>query len=59
MTIDNVCKIIPLSKQMIFFGIGITTGPYAFNARDIARDTQKSVADDLKLKILEIGGVTP
>lgn len=36
---DDVCKIVPVSKTVVFFGIGVTnvTGPVGFNVTDIAR----------------------
>jgi hypothetical protein len=46
---DNVCKIIPLSNQVIFFALGITVGQ-GFNAREIARNVERSVGDDIKMK---------
>jgi hypothetical protein len=46
---DNVCKIVPISKQVIFFGLGITVVD-GFNARDMARDAEKSVGDDTRVK---------
>jgi len=46
---DDICKIVPLSKTVIFFGLGITVGP-EFNARDIARNAERTVGDDTDLE---------
>jgi hypothetical protein len=48
---DEYCKIIPLSKQTIFIGIGITalTGRIKFAANDIAHEAYAFVGDGTKV----------